>query len=68
MRIRHFNIAGVAWSNFEPGVDINERAAILSHIPYIEEVDMGAGVNVAVVMLSGRGKEGGWGGCNRSAK
>jgi hypothetical protein len=25
MRVRHFNIAGVAWSNFKPGININGR-------------------------------------------
>ncbi len=28
MRVRHFNIASVAWSNFKPGVNINGRVAV----------------------------------------
>jgi hypothetical protein len=28
MRVRHFIIAGVAWSNFKPGINTNGRTAI----------------------------------------
>jgi hypothetical protein len=30
MRVRHFNIAGVAWGNFKPGINVNGRFAILN--------------------------------------
>ncbi len=28
MRVRHFNIAGIAWSNFKPGININAPTPI----------------------------------------
>jgi hypothetical protein len=27
--IRHFNVAGVAWSNFKPGINVNGNTAII---------------------------------------
>ncbi len=30
MRVRHFNIAGVAWSNFKPRINTNGRFAIFN--------------------------------------
>jgi hypothetical protein len=69
MRVDNLNVAGVAWSNFEPGININGSVAIVYSL-LVDPVNMGAGVNVAVVMLSGRGKEGGrgGGGGDKSAK
>jgi hypothetical protein len=51
MRVRHFNIAGVAWSNFKPGINTNGRAAIFNHISSIDVANVGAGVNEALVAL-----------------
>jgi hypothetical protein len=51
MRVRHFNIAGVAWSNFKPGVNTNGRIAILNATPSINVVNVGAGVDEALVAL-----------------
>jgi hypothetical protein len=33
MRVRHFNIACVAWSNFKPGINTNGRRAITNVKP-----------------------------------
>ena len=70
MRVRHLNIAGVAWSNFKPGIDINGRIAIMNDSPSIDVVNVGAGVDEALVDLRddrratlGTGGTGGWGGC-----
>ena len=57
MRVRHFNIAGVAWSNFKPGINTNGRTAILNVILSIDVVNVGAGVDEALVAL----QEGGGG-------
>ena len=51
MRVRHFNIAGVAWSNFKPGIDINGRTAILNDSLSIDVVNMSTGVDEALVAL-----------------
>ena len=51
MRVRHFNIAGVAWSNFKPGIDINGRTAIFNDSPSIDVANVGAGVDEALVAL-----------------
>ena len=51
MRVRHFNIAGVAWSNFKPGIDINGRIAISNVLLSIDVVNVGAGVDEALVAL-----------------
>ncbi len=57
MRIGNFNVAGIARSNFEPGVNINESLAILNNIATIDVVSVCDGVNVCVVALRGvRGK------------
>ncbi len=55
MRVRHFNIAGVAWSNFKPDINANGRIAILNDIWSIDVVNVGAGIHIAVVELKGRG-------------
>ncbi len=57
MRVRHFNIAGVAWSNFKPGIDINGRFAIIND-SLIDVMNVGAGVDEALIEL----QEGGGGG------
>jgi hypothetical protein len=53
MRVRHFNIAGVAWSNFKLGVNINGRNAIEFVIKSIDVVNVSAGVDEALVALRG---------------
>ncbi len=58
MRVRHFNIAGVAWSNSKPGIDINGRTAIFNDSPSNDVANVGAGVDKALVEL----QEGGGGG------
>jgi hypothetical protein len=55
MRVHHFNIAGVAWSNLKPGIDINRRKAIINSIPSIDVVNVSAGIHIAVVELKGEG-------------
>ncbi len=62
MRVRHFNIAGVAWSNFKPGVNLNGRMTISNDSPSIDVVNVGAGVDEALVVLQEGGGEGGGGG------
>jgi hypothetical protein len=61
MRIHHFNIAGVAWSNFETGFNVNGCIAISNYFTCIDVVNVSAGVNVAIVALMGAG----WGGAKR---
>ena len=51
MRVRHFNIAGVAWSNFKPGINTNGRIAIINDSLSIDVVNVGAGVDEALVEL-----------------
>ena len=70
MRVRHFNIAGVAWSNFKPGINTNGRTAIFNESLSVDVVNVGAGVDEALVDLRddrratlGKGGTGGWGGC-----
>jgi hypothetical protein len=58
MRVRHFNIAGVAWSNFKPGINTNGRFAISNFSLSIDVANVGADVDEALVAL----KEGGGGG------
>ncbi len=58
MRVRHFNIAGVAWSNFKPGINTDGRIAIFNPSLSIDVVNVGAGVDEAVVALKEEG-----GGC-----
>ena len=61
MRVRHFNIAGVAWSNFKTGINIDGRFAVLNHSLSIDVMNVGAGVDKALVAL----QEGGGGGQGR---
>ncbi len=51
MRVRHFNIAGVAWSNFKPRINTNGRFAILYDSLSIDVANVGAGVDEALVAL-----------------
>jgi hypothetical protein len=57
MRIGNFNVAGIARSNFEPGVNINKSTAISKFIATIDVVSVCDRVNEPVVALQGvRGK------------
>ena len=57
MRIGNFNVAGIARSNFEPGVNINKSLAISNMIATTDVASVCDGVNVPVVALRGvRGK------------
>ena len=51
MRIGNFNVAGIARSNFEPGVNINKSLAILNNIATIDVASVCDRVNVSVVVL-----------------
>ncbi len=51
MRVRHFNIAGVAWSNFKPAINTNGRIAIINSVPSIDVANVSAGVDEALVAL-----------------
>ena len=53
MRVRHFNIAGVAWSNFKPGINTNGRIGIFNVSLSIDVANVGAGVGEALVALRG---------------
>ncbi len=52
MRVRHFNIVGVAWSNFKPGINTDGRFAIFNNNATEDVVKMSAGVVVIVVALT----------------
>ena len=67
MRVRHFNIAGVAWSNFKPGINTNGRTAILNVSLSIDVANVGAGVDKALVALQ-EGRGGGSGARRLSAE
>ncbi len=58
MRVRHFNIAGVAWSNFKPGIDINGPIAIINDSLPIDVVNMSAGIDEALMELQEGGGQG----------
>jgi hypothetical protein len=51
MRVRHFNIAGVAWSNFKPRINTNALLAITHESLSIDVANVGAGVDEAFVEL-----------------
>ena len=51
MRVRHFNIDGVAWSNFKPGIDINGCTAVANLSMSIDVANVGGGVDEALVAL-----------------
>jgi hypothetical protein len=51
MFIRHFNIAGVAWNNFKPGINTNGRFAIFNDSLSIDVVNVGASIDEALVAL-----------------
>ena len=66
MRVHHFNIAGVAWSNFKPGIDINGRMAIFNESLTVDVANVGAGIDKALVALQeGGGVRGEGGGKGR---
>ena len=57
MRIGNFNVAGIARSNFEPGVNINKSLATSNPIATTDVASVCDRVNVSVVALRGvRGK------------
>ena len=58
MRVRHFNIAGVAWSNFKPRINTNGRPAIINDSPSIDVVNMSAGIDEALMELQEGGGQG----------
>ena len=58
MRIGNFNVAGIARSNFETGIDGNESLAILKFIATIDVANVCDGVKVPVVALRGEADEG----------
>ena len=58
MRVRHFNIAGVAWSNFKPRINTNGRIAIFNDSPSIDVANVSGGVDEAHVALQEMGGEG----------
>ena len=49
----NLDVIGVAWSNFETGVDFNGRFSILNDVAAIDVVGVCDGVNVAAVELRG---------------
>ncbi len=51
MRVRHFNIAGVAWSNFKPGINTNGCITVSNETPPVDVVNVAAGVDEALVAL-----------------
>ncbi len=57
MRVCHFNIAAVAWSNFKPGIDINVIAIIIFSLS-IDVANVGAGVDKALIELQEGGVRG----------
>ena len=53
VQARNFDVVGVAWSNFEIGVDVNGSFSILNDVAAIDVVDVCDSVNVAAVKLRG---------------
>ncbi len=51
MRVRHFNIDGVAWSNFKPGINSNGRVAITNRSMSIDVLNVRNGVDEVLVAL-----------------
>ncbi len=54
MCVRHYNIAGVAWSNFKPDINANGRTSIFDDSLSIHVANVGAGIHIAVVELKGK--------------
>ena len=46
MRVDHFNIAGVVWGNFKPGININGRTTILNESPSIDVANVQASLKL----------------------
>ena len=51
MRVRHFNIDGVAWNNFKPAINTNGRTAIIFVLLSIDVANVSASVDEALVAL-----------------
>jgi len=51
MRVRHFNVAAVPWSNFKSGINTNGRFAIFKVTLSIDVANVGGGVDEALVAL-----------------
>jgi hypothetical protein len=51
MRVRHFNIDGVARRNFGPGINTNGPTAIFNDCRSIDVANVSAGVDEALVAL-----------------
>ncbi len=51
MRIRHFNVNVIAWSNLKPGIHINGRRAVFNANATIDVVNVSGGVDVTFVTL-----------------
>jgi hypothetical protein len=54
MRIRYFNIAGVAWSNFKTGFNADGLALFMPYFVPFDVVSAQGCVNVALVTLKRR--------------
>ena len=50
---RNLDVVGIAWSHFEPGVNVNGSFSILNDVAAIEVVGVCDSVNEAVVELRG---------------
>ncbi len=57
MRIRHFNITGVAWSNFKPGININGHMAFFHFFTSIDVVNVSADIDETIVKLREWGRK-----------
>ncbi len=55
MRVGNFNVAGIARSNFEPSVNINDSLPILMFIDTINAANVRNSVNASIVVLRGVG-------------
>ena len=53
MRIRNFNVTGIARRNFELGVNINYSLPILKIIDTIDAANARNSVNTSIVVLGG---------------
>ena len=51
IRIRNFNIAGIAWSNLEPGINVNWCQAIHVNKATVDVANVSGSINVAVMAL-----------------
>ncbi len=51
MHIRYFNITDVTWSNIKASIFCNGRSAISNYDPSIDVMNVGGGIDVALVAL-----------------